>query len=97
MNDKLRITLKIADRVYPMNINTSQEENYRKACDDVNKLVRFFEENYKVGDRQDSLAMCAISFALKVIQGNENQNNTNIETQKKLEVFHQLLDEIIRN
>lgn len=37
MSEKLRISLKIADRVYPLKIFPEQEEAYRKAAQRINE------------------------------------------------------------
>ena len=68
MSEKLRITLKIADRVYPLKIDKEQEEAYRQAAERINKQITYFEQNSPVKDRQDSLAMCAISLATPLFQ-----------------------------
>ena len=52
MDEKLRITLKIADRIYPLTIDPKNEEVYRVASEKINEKVRFFEENYAIKDRQ---------------------------------------------
>ena len=39
MSEKLRITLKIADRVYPLNIDPKQEEADRQAAERINKQI----------------------------------------------------------
>ena len=97
MNEKLRITLKIADRVYPLKIFPEQEEAYRQAAERINKQITYFEQNFPVKDRQDSLAMCAISLATPLFQeslADENQKEKNIE---RLEKIHQTLVEISNN
>ena len=94
MSEKLRITLKIADRVYPLKIDPNQEEAYRQAAERINKQITYFEQNFPVKDRQDSLAMCAISLATPLFQeslADENQKEKNIE---RLEKIHQTLVEI---
>ena len=81
MDEKLRITLKIADRIYPLTIDPKNEEVYRVASEKINEKVRFFEENYAIKDRQDALAMCAISFATivsnDILQENSNKTRKN--------------------
>ncbi len=42
MSEKLRITLKIADRVYPLKIFPEQEEAYRQAAERINKQITYF-------------------------------------------------------
>ena len=97
MDEKLRITLKIADRIYPLTIDPKNEEVYRVASEKINEKVRFFEENYAIKDRQHALAMCAISFAT-IVSNDILQENVKIETtQTKLEKIHYLLDELLQS
>lgn len=64
MDEKLRIKVTIGDRVYPLTINSEgEEEGVRKAVKKINDLIKRFEENYEVRDKQDVLAMCALQFA----------------------------------
>lgn len=64
MSEKLRIKVTIGDRVYPLTINSEkEEEGVRKAVKKINALIKQFEENYEVRDKQDVLAMCALQFA----------------------------------
>jgi cell division protein ZapA len=64
MEEKLRIKVTIGDRVYPLTINNEcEEEGVRKAVKKINNLIKKFEENYEVRDKQDVLAMCALQFA----------------------------------
>lgn len=64
MSEKLKIKVSIGDRVYPLTINSEdEEEGVRKAVKKINDLIKKFEENYEVRDKQDVLAMCALQFA----------------------------------
>ena len=97
MSKKLRITLKIADRSYPLRILPEQEQAYREAAERINKQIAYFEQYFPIKDRQDSLAMCAISLATPLFQeslADENQKEKNIE---RLEKIHQTLVEISNN
>ena len=59
MNEKIRIKITIGNRVYPLTIKgEDEEEGIRAAVDKINKLIKKFEENYAVRDKQDVLAMC---------------------------------------
>ncbi|MBM1106667.1 cell division protein ZapA [Aurantibacter crassamenti] len=68
MAEKLKIKLSIADRVYPLTIDPSQEEGLRKAAKNIEQLAKKFEQSYAVRDKQDVLAMCALQFASKIEQ-----------------------------
>ncbi|MCW4467465.1 cell division protein ZapA [Flavobacterium sp. MFBS3-15] len=68
MDDKLKIKISIADRVYPLTVNPVQEEGLRSASKKIDAMIKQFEENYAVRDKQDVLAMCALQFAAQVEQ-----------------------------
>jgi len=68
MEDKLKIKISIADRVYPLTVEHSQEEGLRSASKKIDITIKQFEQNYAVRDKQDVLAMCALQFASQVEQ-----------------------------
>ena len=68
MDDKLKIKISIADRVYPLTVELPQEEGLRSASKKIDVMIKQFEENYAVRDKQDVLAMCALQFASQVEQ-----------------------------
>ncbi|WP_294823120.1 cell division protein ZapA [uncultured Flavobacterium sp.] len=68
MDDKLKIKISIADRVYPLTVNPAQEEGLRSASKKIDAMIKQFEENYAVRDKQDVLAMCALQFAAQAEQ-----------------------------
>lgn len=89
--DKLRIKISIADRVYPLTIDPSQEEGLRKAAKSIEGLVKQFEQNYAVRDKQDVLAMCALQFASKAEQKSIDKEKGNEEVKERLEALNELL------
>jgi cell division protein ZapA len=68
MSEKLKIRLSIADRVYPLTVDMSQEEGLRSAAKKIDAMIKQFEESYAVRDKQDVLAMCALQFASQLEQ-----------------------------
>ena len=97
MEEKLKIKLSIADRVYPLTIDPKQEEGLRKAAKNIENLAKKFEQNYAVRDKQDVLAMCALQFASKIEQGGIDRSEgtrTALERLKALdELVHSKLGE----
>ncbi|WP_418637012.1 cell division protein ZapA [Winogradskyella sp.] len=91
MSEQLKIKLSIANRVYPLTINPSQEEGLRKATKKIEAMIGQFEQNYSVRDKQDVLAMCALQFAAQVEQKSIDQEYVNEEVQEKLEALNELL------
>ncbi len=88
---KLNIKLSISDRLYPMKINSLDEEIMRKSSLKINKMIKDFSEKYAVKDNQDLLAMCALSFSVEL---HKYRKKTNLE---KEDVGIQLdkLDQIV--
>ena len=64
--DKLKIKVSIAGRIYPLTIKREEEELIRKAATKIEDIVKQFESNYAVKDKQDLLAMCALQLSSKV-------------------------------
>ena len=93
MDDKLKIKLSIADRVYPLTIDPRQEEGLRKAAKNIDALAKKFEQNYAVRDKQDVLAMCALQFASKIEQSGINESENIKSATKRLQALEQLVRE----
>ncbi|OYU83026.1 MAG: cell division protein ZapA [Flavobacterium sp. BFFFF2] len=66
--EKLKIKLNVADRVYPLTVDPAQEEGLRNATRKIEQMIKQFESNYAVRDKQDVLAMCALQFASQLEQ-----------------------------
>lgn len=92
MSEKLKIKLSIADRVYPLTIDPSQEEGLRKAAKNIEHLAKKFEQNYAVRDKQDVLAMCALQFASKIEQKGIEQNEGTKEAEERLKALTELVN-----
>ncbi|WP_411766853.1 cell division protein ZapA [Winogradskyella sp. A3E31] len=95
MAEQLKIKLSIANRVYPLTIDPSQEEGLRKAAKNIEAMIGQFEQNYSVRDKQDVLAMCALQFAAQVEQKSIDKEYVNEEVQEKLQNLNVLLQEYI--
>ena len=68
MSEKLKIKIAIADRVYPLTVEPLQEEGLRRASKKIETIIKQFEKDYAVRDKQDVLAMCALQFATQTEQ-----------------------------
>ena len=77
-----------------MKIFPEQEEAYRKAAQRINEQIRFFEQNFPVKDRQDSLAMCAISLAMPLSHEGLTEEYQIEENIEKLKNIYQTLTEL---
>ena len=91
MSDTLKIKISIADRVYPLTIQMSQEEGLRKAAKSIEAMIKQFEQSYAVRDKQDVLAMCALQMAAQVEQTVLDKNNDTEEAVERLTSLNALL------
>jgi cell division protein ZapA len=92
MQERLKIKLSIADRVYPLTIDPSQEEGLRKAAKNIEQLAKKFEQNYAVRDKQDVLAMCALQFASKIEQSGIDQSEGTKKAKERLRALDDLVN-----
>ncbi len=59
-----------------MIIEPSKEQGLRLASQKINNLIKKFEQNYSVQDKQDALAMCALQIASSRIQKKIDNDET---------------------
>ncbi|MEC4049346.1 cell division protein ZapA [Flavobacterium sp. SUN046] len=95
MDEKLKIKISIADRVYPLTVDMSQEEGLRSASKKIDVMIKQFEENYAVRDKQDVLAMCALQFASQLEQKQLENSIDGTETIDKLSKINDLLEQFL--
>ncbi|NQW35645.1 MAG: cell division protein ZapA [Flavobacteriales bacterium] len=92
MKEMLKIKVSIADRIYPLTVKTEEEEGIRIAVKKINELIKKFEQNYAVKDKQDVLAMSALQFASKLEVKNLYNEKEIMDAENKLDKLHALLD-----
>jgi cell division protein ZapA len=92
MKETLKIKVSIADRVYPLTVKVEEEEGIRKAVNKINELIKKFERNYAVRDKQDVLAMSALQFASKLEVKNLYNEREKLDAEAKLKKLNSLLD-----
>lgn len=95
MDGKLRIKISIADRVYPLTVEPTQEEGLRSASKKIDAMMRQFEENYAVRDKQDVLAMCALQFASQVEQKQIDKSTDLEDAFERLRKMDEKVSEIL--
>ena len=88
-----RIEIKIASRHYPMTINADEQEMLLACADEINTILKQFEQKYAVSDKQDALAMVTIQLALREAklkkQVKDNEEMTTERISKLLELIDQ--------
>lgn len=92
MDNLLKIKVTIADRVYPMSISANQESALRSSATKINSTIKKLEQNYAVRDKQDVLAMCALQYAAKLEQYNENNSSLKDNDEEKVSELINIID-----
>ena len=95
MSEKLKIKISIADRVYPLTVEPSQEEGLRSASKKIDAMIKQFEQSYAVRDKQDVLAMCALQFAAQAEQKQINNSQDNESNITRLQNLDKKLSELL--
>lgn len=89
-----RITINIAGRNYPLNVPAAEEETLRKVGKQIDAMIKDFEQNFDVRDKQDALAMCALKLGTNAeVAVLNNEKNINA-TSDRLKQISQLLDAV---
>lgn len=92
--DLLNIKLMVADRLYPLSIDPSEEESFRLAAKKINEMIRTFEQHYDLRDKQDAIAMCAIVLARQASQEKLNEDDKQEQITKKLQDIYAVLNSL---
>ena len=93
MDEKLSIRINIADRYYPLKIDRDDEEKIRKAARTINEKVLQYKQKYADKDTQDFLAMAALQFMIKVIDGEGIKGD--MEIQQKIRELNEELGAVL--
>jgi len=96
LKDYLKIKVSIADRVYPLNINREEEEKIRLAAKKIDGILKKYEEDYAVRDKQDLLAMCALQLASRLEKSKDKElvdgNNISLKLASLEEVLKNAME-----
>ena len=97
MENKIKIKVNIADRIYPLTIRPEQEEAIRLSVKKIDQMIKQLEQSYAVRDKQDVLAMCSLQYATKLIPKDNSEDDSNKENLKKISNLNELIKEHIAN
>ncbi|MCI0522861.1 MAG: cell division protein ZapA [Bacteroidales bacterium] len=79
MDDKLSIRVNVADRYYPLKVESENEERIRKAARLINEKVLQYKQRYVDKDIQDFLAMAALQYVIRLIEIEDKEGDTTLE------------------
>jgi len=87
LEDKVKIKVSVAGRIYPLRVTPDEEEFVRKAVDFIEERMKMLEENYAIKDVQDLQALLLIELASELFylkQNNQNNHQLIIDKIDKL-------------
>lgn len=91
---KQRINIIIAGRTYPLTISEEEEEVLRKVGKQINNMIKDFEANYNIQDKQDALAMCALTLGTNAERGLQNLEQNIKSSNDRLVAINQMIEDL---
>lgn len=95
MEETLTISVILAERKYSLTIQKEDEEVIRKAAKMINEKLKEYGGSYAFRDKQDLLAMAALSHTTSLIQKENSAAYLNQDLLRDLSAIEQLLDEAV--
>ncbi|SEG56607.1 cell division protein ZapA [Halpernia humi] len=92
--DVRRITINIAGRTYPLNVPSAEEETLRRVGKQIESMIKEFEANFDVRDKQDAIAMCALRMGTDAEVAKMSQEKNIIASTERVKKINQLLEEL---
>lgn len=92
--ESMRITINIAGRVYPLNVPATEEETLRKVGKQIENMIKDFEKNFDVRDKQDALAMCALKLGANAEVAKLGIKNNQVNSIQRLERLNKTLENL---
>lgn len=77
--------VQIADRQYPLRVPAHETDGLKKAEQAINEKLKEFQEVYAGKDKQDYLAMCALTFATELLQQQRQHQIADDHTAQQVE------------
>lgn len=91
---KQRINIIIAGRTYPLTVSEDEEEVLRKVGKQINNMIKDFEANYNIQDKQDALAMCALTLGTNADRGLQNLEQNIKSSNDRLVAINQMIEDL---
>ncbi len=92
--DELSINIKIADREYPMKVDSEEEERIRLAGKKINEKIKLYRDQFGIEDNQDLLAMVAFDSLYEKLQTEANSTSTGESAVDKISYLNKLISEV---
>lgn len=94
-DDSKQLTVLIAGRPYPLKIKTGDEASIRRIVKEVNQKINEFQLAYPSRDKQDSMAMTVLSFAVDTFKARKSSSIDEPLLSEKLSEIEASLDQLL--
>ena len=91
----LAIKIRIAERDYPMRVSPLEEERLRLAGRQLNERIKEFREQYGIQDKQDLLAMIALSTMADGLKVSKEKDGTDAALTERLTRLDKVLSSLV--
>lgn len=85
------IRVELAGRAYPLTIDQAEEENVRKAVEEINESIARLKANYPMTDKQDLLAMASLEVTVRAL--NTSAPRQDAEAEAAIAAIEELLSD----
>lgn len=92
---ELSIKIRIAERDYPMRVEPQDEERLRMAGRLLGERIKEFREQYGIQDKQDLLAMIALSTMADRLKVSKEKDGTDTVLTERLARLDELLSGVV--
>lgn len=92
--EELSIKIKIADREYPMKVDTEDEERIRLAGKKINEKIKMYRDQFGIDDKQDLLAMVAFDSLYEKLQAEAESSTSGESAVDKISYLSKLISDI---
>ncbi|GAB2790841.1 cell division protein ZapA [Hymenobacter luteus] len=92
---ELSIKIRVADRDYPMRVSPQDEERLRLAGRQLNERLKEFRDRYGIQDKQDLLAMIALSTMADQLKVSKEKDGTDAALTERLARLDELLSGVV--
>lgn len=92
--EELSIKVKIADREYPMKVDSEDEERIRLAGKKINEKIKLYRDQFGIDDKQDLLAMVAFDSLYEKLQAEATSSTTGESAVDKINYLSRLISDV---
>lgn len=89
------IQVQIGNRSYPLTVPAEEQEHVLKAAQKINDDLKAFEDQYKVKDLQDLLAMLCLQIVSEQQKNSVDHESLNKEVNKGLQDLNLLIEDYL--